>query len=521
MPTPNVAFIRQELAAVLPLYNAIRDCISGQEAIKKARLKYLPMPNPDDVSEDNMKRYTAYLARAVFYNVTGRTVNGLVSTVFAKPVNEDIPSILADVNKDATGEGLSMTQVAHKILSLIIAYSRCGVYVDFPNTSGVVTVKDMTDGNIRPTINVVSPHHVINWRTVEIGSQVVYSRIVIAELYPFFDDGFEIKNTCQFRVYELEGLDVDGEPLKQGDKVKPTSHRVKVSIWREPNPTVWDGGAVPKKKSYRKQDDEEFYIQRADGSYFDRIPFSFCGSENNDSNVDIPVMYDMAVLNIGHFRNSADYEEASFVMGQPTIWASGLTESWLRDVLGGKVRLGSLGGVALPQGGQMGLLQMQPNTMPFEAMGHKEKQMLQIGAKLVENKTVQRTATEANQDEVSNNSILANVANNVSDVIEWAFKVAAQFLTTDDVEVTYRLNTDFDISKYSPEQRAQVLKEWQGGALTFVEMRAVLRKSGVATEKDEDAKKTIDEERAAELDALTGGGNNPNNPNNPKDGLDE
>ncbi len=98
-----------------------------------------------------------------------------------------------------------------------------------------------------------------------------------------------------------------------------------------------------------------------------------------------------------------------------------------------------------------------------------------------------------------------------SDVVEWAFRTAAQFVSTDEIEVKYRLNTDFDISKYSPEQRAQVIKEWQGGALTFEEMRSVLRKSGVATEKDEDAKKKIDAERAAEIEAL--------NANTPNDGL--
>ncbi|AHI60039.1 portal protein [Acinetobacter phage IMEAB3] len=509
MTFPNVAFVRPEIANVLPLYTAIRDCISGQDRIKKAGKTYLPQPNPDDTSFENQKRYEAYKNRALFYNVTGRTVNGLVSLVFSKPIDKDIPTILEGVDKDATGEGLSMSQQAHKMLAFAISYARYGVYVDYPTTEGIVTVKDMTDGNIKPTVNLVAPHHVINWRTMEIGSQVVYSKIVIAEIYPFADDGFEIKNSCQFRVYELEGLNIEGGIAKENDKVM--AHRVKVSLWREPNPSVWDGVNVPKKKTYRKDDNTEFYLQRADGTYFDRIPFSFGGAENNDSAVDIPVMYDMAAINIAHYRNSADYEEASFVMGQPTIWASGLTENWLNTVLGGKVRLGSLGGVALPEGGQMGILQMQPNTMPFEGMGHKEKQMLQLGAKLVENKTVQRTATEANQDEVTNNSILANIANNVSDVVEWAFRTAAQFVSTDEIEVKYRLNTDFDISKYSPEQRAQVIKEWQGGALTFEEMRSVLRKSGVATEKDEDAKKKIDAERAAEIEAL--------NANTPNDGL--
>ena len=59
-------------------------------------------------------------------------------------------------------------------------------------------------------------------------------------------------------------------------------------------------------------------------------------------------MYDLAVLNIAHYRNSADYEESCFVTGQPTVWASGLTEAWVEDVLKGELRLGSFGGIPLP-----------------------------------------------------------------------------------------------------------------------------------------------------------------------------
>jgi hypothetical protein len=36
------------------------------------------------------------------------------------------------------------------------------------------------------------------------------------------------------------------------------------------------------------------------------IPFHFLGSENNDTSIDDAPLYDMAVLNIGHYCNSAD-----------------------------------------------------------------------------------------------------------------------------------------------------------------------------------------------------------------------
>ena len=51
----------------------------------------------------------------------------------------------------------------------------------------------------------------------------------------------------------------------------------------------------------------------------------------------------------------------------------------------------------------------------------------------------------------------------------------------------------------SPEERAEAIKEWQSGAITFEEMRAVLRKSGTATEDDAKAKEKIAQETAAAM----------------------
>ena len=50
------------------------------------------------------------------------------------------------------------------------------------------------------------------------------------------------------------------------------------------------------------------------------IPFTFIGATNNDHTIDDAPLLPLAELNIGHFRNSADNEESSFVVGQPTLF---------------------------------------------------------------------------------------------------------------------------------------------------------------------------------------------------------
>ncbi|AXC34274.1 portal protein [Escherichia phage Halfdan] len=491
---PNVSFIRPELAAVMPLYKKIRDCLSGSDKVKAAGVVYLPMPNEADKSPENIARYKGYKGRAVFYNVARRTLAGLSGQVFARDPVSEIPDALDIVEIDATGTGVSAAQQAKRLLNYALGYARGGIYVDYPNTGEEgATKKELDAGHLRPTITVCDPNTVVNWRTIQVGAKTLLSLVVIAESWPFYDDGFEIKHGCQFRVMSLEY-----EADENGNVVGETKY--KVEIYREKSPTVWNGDNIPKNKSFELKEGP-FYPTGPDGSNIQEIPFMFVGSENNDTSVDNPPFIDLCELNLAHYRNSADYEEACYVMGQPTYWFSGLTEEWMKNVLGGQIKLGSWGGVALPPNAQGGLLQMQPNTMPFEAMGHKENQMVALGAKLVEQKSVQRTATEAQQDEAAESSFLAATAKNVSAAFEWAFGWCAFYMGLDESKIVYQLNTDFDLMKLSAADRAETIKEWQGGALTFAEMRAVLRKGGVATEDDAEAKKKIDQEQADQIAA--------------------
>jgi len=494
---PNVAFIRPELSKLLPQYYLIRDCLSGEPTIKGARTVYLPMPNAEDQSKENKARYDSYLKRAVFYNVTRRTLNGLVGQVFMRDPVVKVPSLLNPIVENASGTGVSLLQQSKKALSLTLAYSRAGLLVDYPEVpEGGATIADLEAGRVRPTITTYSPQEIINWRLTERGAEEILSLVVLAESYTFADDGFEMKNAAQFRVLKL---DENGEYVME--------------VWSEPQPSAWDGSKTPKGNF---QLSKVLRPRGADGLPLREIPFSFVGSENNDPQPDNPNLYDLASINVAHYRNSADYEESCFIVGQPTPVLTGLTEEWVKDVLKGTVAFGSRGGIPLPVGGDAKLLQATENTMIKEAMEAKERQMVALGAKLVEQKQVQRTAFEAKVEATSEGSTLSSTAKNVQAAYVWALKWCAKFVGVPDTAITFELNTDFDIARMTPEERAQAIKEWQGGAITFEEMRAVLRKSGTATEEDEQAKTKIAAETAAAM-ALATPANVPGDGNTPPD----
>jgi hypothetical protein len=346
-----------------------------------------------------------------------------------------------------------------------VGYGRAGILVDYPAVSAPATVAELLKGDIRPTFTLYAPWDIINWRTEVRGARKIYTLLVLRETYMSADDGFEPREKPQWRVLSLVG------------------NVYMVEIWRLEGTNNY--------RSYQK-----YWPKDGAGNPLTEIPFTFVGSENNDSLVDSAPMYDIAALNLAHYRNSADYEESAFMVGQPTPVFSGLSEDWVKNVLGGKVFLGSRGSISLPVGGAAALLQASPNSMPYEAMQHKEKQMVALGARIVEQRSVVRTASEANIDHTTESSILASSAKNVSAAITWSLGWAARFLNVDVGNTAFTLNTDFDLARMQPDARQQLILEWQAGALSWEEVRGNLRKSGIATLDDQAAKIDIDKEQA-------------------------
>lgn len=463
---PNVAATRTDYDFLLPSWNLIRDCVAGPERVKAKGKDYLPVPNATDTSPENKERYAQYKERAVFYGVTGRTLSGLSGQVFRKNPDIKLPTVLGGYSDNIDGAGVSLWQQSKRTLTDVLAYSRAGLFVDYPDTEGRVASRaDIMEGRIRPTITRYEPWDIINWRTRKIGGEHKLSLVVISEQYVTDDDGFEQGFDFSWRVLRLdeEGYYLMEEWINQGTA-------------REPDYNV--------RRSFTPTD--------ASGNRLTYIPFIFIGSVNNDPDPDPPLLYDLASLNIAHYRNSADYEESVFMVGQPTPYFSGLTVDWVNDVLKGKVHLGSRAAVPLPEGGNAGLLQVNPNTLPAEAMKHKEQQMVALGAKLLDTGNTYRTATEAVIKDFGEHANLTTVSNNVSRAYETALKYMAAYVQSGEPEITFELNTDFEASRLDANEQAQLVALWQSGAIVEKEMRDALRRSGVATLSDEDFRETRD-----------------------------
>lgn len=475
---PKVDFVREDVKEMLPTWLRIRDCLGGSPKIKAGRETYLVKQNASDTSAANKDRYEARLKRAVFYGVTGRTLSGLVGQVFAKDPSTELPATLEPFINDADGSGIALDQQAKQAFGLVVAYGRAGLLVDYPTQeteegdAKVTTRQDLIDGNVRPTVVVYEPWNIINWRLRKVGSKSLACLVVLVESYLKSDDGFEPIFDTQYRVLRLDKDDeytveiyrkIDGRWESNGE-IKPLDHAEKP---------------------------------------FTEIPFVILGAESNSWEVCQPPLADMAELNIAHYNNSADNEDSIHYVGSPMFWFGGLTEQWVKTQLKGEVRIGSSVAVLLPSNGSAGIIQAEPNTMAKDGMEHKERQMVALGAKLVEQKTVQRTATEAGQEEASETCVLTSCADNVSTGYTNGLRFAAQFIgetNVSDEALAYELNTDLAVFRMTAQDRAQLVAEWQAGGMDWEEYRWNMRRAGLVFKDDKVVK------AAVEADTGIGGG---------------
>lgn len=507
MPTPsdapiaeNVNYVRPEVAATAARRKIVKACLGGSEAIKAAGPAFLPVPNAADTSKENVAHYHNYKERAVFYNVTRRTVDGWNGQVFCRDPISRFPDAMADLWYDIDGHGASIDQQAKLGLGSTMSYGGGGLLIDYPRTDGQLTIKEIRDGFIRPTVHFYQQESIINWRMIKIGATYVPNLIVLREMDSgVHSDGFTMTSEEQCRVLRLVPFQDD--------------YAYTVEVWKRQSD-------APKDNIWVRTDN---YVMRgSDGKPVNRILFFPIGISQNRLGCDLTPTYDLAILNIAHYRNSADYEESCFMVGQPTPVFSGLTQDWVEEVFKGTVELGSRAAVSLPVGGAAMLLQVNPNTMTMEAMKHKEGQMVALGARIIKDDSVRKTLGESQMDSTDDSSILAAAAKNVSAAYTKALWVCGYLsgIRLSREEFQYSLNTDFPAARLTPNERAQLIGEWQAEAITQSEMRAGLRRGGVATLDDpeyrdeikkfpppEDKEKMQQGQGGVKLNQGAGGGN--------------
>jgi hypothetical protein len=328
--------------------------------------------------------------------------------------------------------------------------------VDYPPVSGGVSRKDNLQGGVQATITHYDECAIINWRTTKVGGKHVLSLVVLSEVHEE-PDGYGLTREQQYRELAL----VDG------------IYTVRVHRKTDAGWTIV----------------EEYTPRNASGAPWTEIPFAFIGAVNNDPAIGPIPMYDIASLNLAHWRNSADYEESVYLVGQPQPWMSGLDETWRDHMEKNGVYLGSRAPWLLPASGDAGLLQAAPNTLAKAAMDQKENQLAALGARLVQPGGAIQTAYEAASDDATAHSVLSLICDNVSAAYTMALQWAGEMMGATG-ETSLSIPTDFVVDTLDAPTLTALLAAVQAGKLPESDFWAKLREVGYM-----DPEKTDDEAR--------------------------
>ena len=396
----------------LPIWTQTRDAVRGSVAIKEKKHKYLPVP--DNTSGDERKgtetvRYRQYMKRALFTNFTGRTKNALVGAAFRKDPSINIPEGIDYLIEDATGDGLSLNQMAKDELSNLLETGRSILLVDYPQAEEGMTAEDVARMSLQASIIPYTAEQVINWKSDVVNGRRMVVSVVVAENYLEPLDEFDHSSKVQYRVLRL----------------RPDGYTQQ--IYREDEPFT-----------------QEFYPKKSDGSNWQEIPIMFIGSKNNDQTIDDAPLADIAEVNLAHFRNSADYEESCFLVGQPSLFIthSLSVEQW-KEYNPQGIKLGSRAGHVLGESGSATLLQANENQLVSTAMKAKEEQMVAIGARIITDRADRETAEAARIRFASENSVLGDVVGNLSEAIQKCIYWVGQFMGIEANESVFVINREF------------------------------------------------------------------------------
>lgn len=457
----GLMYVHPELLGMAQRYRRIRDCINNTVKCKKK--EYLP--DPSEVQEDPAvanHRYEYYHQRAQWLPVTKRTQQGLVAQVFTHAPVIRKGEIPASFFAAPSVQGDTLEGLANYGLGEIVALGR-GAFVTWFTSSG------------NPVVDFIEAENIITWSELPYGVSDALGRNMESITVRTFSmrtdvDGITVRMFAQLTQFKY---DSNGNVFMRTSTQSANTAAAGWSTWTQ------------------------LFINDTPLNF---IPVFIVGAERNILQVQTPPLEELAELNINHLINSADYGEHAKIAGQVTVVLKGLKQDWYSKNIEGKIAFGVRKPIPLNEGADAKLLQATANSVAKEALDKSEQMMSAIGARLIEQRQVRRTATEADIESQSYHSILGHIANNVSDALSRALVVVAMFYTKKGYTelkdiVGISLNTDFSSINTSAEHRRLLLEEYIAGTRTFVEYRTALRKyDATLIADDELAKKEIEKD---------------------------
>ena len=435
MPFDIIRGVHPEYNDYKDMWEKCRDAYAGEEAVKAKGQKYLPQLNGQD-----KKEYENYKLRAQFYGATARTVEAYLGMIWRKPTSyrfyhdgeesAELNDFFKEFFKVMTSDGKSFDDFAHDVAEDIIVTNRVGVLVDMPYVDPValerMNLSDYRDANIKPLLSVYAAETIINWHTAVIDNQTIPVLYVLHEVITRIPENTLVaEHVNRYRILYLENYQ-DRE-----------NRRYKVIVAEESlhKPATLDNKSV---------NVVEVHYPTINGEPIRTIPFFILTDRGiGFKKIHKPMISDLANVNLGHYRNSADMENELHYVSLKTLIFPG----WDKKAFGNP-KVG--GAMAAPEGNTPVLLEPTSDSSIREEMILKEQRMAVLGAERISQKSRYLPSAETARITASTeSSVLSNMVLHLSEtltsvvqfLVDWAKPSITEF--PGKLEVRVQISDDF------------------------------------------------------------------------------
>ena len=427
----------------------IRDCFMGERLIKEKTECYLPRMDGMDKND-----YKAYLDRATFYNMTARTVTGLLGQLFRRaPVLSGIPDRITagmkHIWKDGSSFEMGMKAAAHEVIEV----GRHGVLVDLP-TEG---------GNGVPYFAPYLAENIIDWKTdIDPNGRTRVTEVWLREIREDIDIVNGLKHyRAEYRALKLESTGPAGRmEYRQYVYTKPDAD---ADITSEPSAII-----EPMRR----------------GQMLDFIPFVFFGPFSNNPDIEKPPLIDIAQMNLSHYRSYAHLEHGRFFTGLPVYYCPVSSNDG-----NGEYTIGPSVVWEVENGQKPGILEFNGQGLKHleNALDQKEQHVAALGGKLlgIRGQAVSESDNQVMIQERNEQAVLLNISlamdRGASNLLAWwAWWQDVPMEEAEEIDVEF--NKEFLLTQIGARELRAVAGMYKDGHIPIEVLYDYLRRAEVVPE---------------------------------------
>ena len=437
--TVHTTFVHPEYQYWRYWWQLMRDSIIGEVEIKRKNETYLSRMQDMQPNE-----YKDYLDRAVFFNMTARTLTGLMGTLFRRnPVITGIPDTLDTSN--ISKENQTLMQFAKQVGRELISMGRYGVLLDMDQ-----------EGVRAPYFAGYLAENIVDWTIKEINGRWTITEVILRELRLARPILNPISLTPAGR--KIKSVTADQTATFSIDSAVTRAARRWIAAYRvlrlEDDPSPQD----PHQKIYRQYyhvsdrgdaspEGTPYYMFEPTwrGQPFRHIPFVFFGPNDNTPDIEKSPLLDIALLNHSHYKSYAQLEHGRYYTALPVYYAP-VPPGQER----GSYSVGPSVVWEVEKGEKPGIIEFNGSGLKYleSACDKKEDQIAALGGRLVgvERVSAGESANKLKVKEQNEQALLLNISHVVDVGMTQLLRMWAmwQDMSPEDAsKISFETNKDF------------------------------------------------------------------------------